>query len=529
MSEGVDEGVDEQDGRRPEGERTAAAGVTPLPVAASADITAGDTPSGVITAPERPPAEVAAGPSSPDRRAPRRRRRRRPLLWTTVAVVVLLLIGGGLVAAHRIEQPLGRPTLRTSLADSQVVAGTEPSLPWPSTGQAAVAVPALGYTAQSGPESSVPIASLTKMTNALVILHDHPLATTEDGPAITITSVDVAEYDDELHMDESTIPIRVGEVLTERQMLEAMLTQSANDVAYSLALWDAGSLPAFVAKMNAMAASLGATGTHYVDASGYNPGSVSTAADCLRVAAAGMAIPAFAQVVGMSSVTLPLVGTLPNIVTEIGSDHVVGVKSGYTSEAKGCMVLAAEQTVDGRTVLVLVAVLGQPVPAAVAPPTTTTTTTAPKPTRAGGSGPTTTPTTTAPTTTTTTEPADDLEVPDPFRYTRPIIGALLAAAEGAPVRSTVATAGQPVGTVTATWGGTAHRVTVVTSQGAWLVGWPGQQVSASATLAPVPAGSRAGRTVGRADFHLGSQAETVPLTLSATVPEPTWWWRLVHN
>ena len=43
--------------------------------------------------------------------------------------------------------------------------------------------------------------------------------------------------------------------------------------------------------MNALAASLGATHTHYVDASGFDPQSVSTAADCLRIAAAGMAIP----------------------------------------------------------------------------------------------------------------------------------------------------------------------------------------------------------------------------------------------
>ena len=78
-------------------------------------------------------------------------------------------------------------------------------------------------------------------------------------------------------------------------MLEAMLTQSANDVAYSLAIWDAGSLPAFVAKMNALAISLGATSTHYVDASGYDPSSQSTASDVLRVAAAAMLDPAFAR------------------------------------------------------------------------------------------------------------------------------------------------------------------------------------------------------------------------------------------
>ena len=86
-----------------------------------------------------------------------------------------------------------------------------------------------------------------------------------------MTAADAAEYHAELHMDESSVAIEAGETLTERQMLEAMLTQSANDVAYSLAVWDAGSVAAFVVKMNALAASLGTTDTHYVDASGYDP------------------------------------------------------------------------------------------------------------------------------------------------------------------------------------------------------------------------------------------------------------------
>ena len=191
------------------------------------------------------------------------------------------------------------------------VPGASPSLPWPAKGQGAIAIPALGYAQQSGPESPVPIASLTKMTNALVVLRDHPVPAGASGPSITITADDVAEYDTELHNDQSTVPIHTGEVLTELQMLEALLTQSANDMAYSLAMWDAGSIPAFVAKMNALATSLGTTATHYVDASGYDPGSVSTAADVLRVAAAGMADPTFAAVVGMSSIDFPGVGHGP--------------------------------------------------------------------------------------------------------------------------------------------------------------------------------------------------------------------------
>jgi len=306
-------------------------------------------------------------------------------LFKWLALVIVVVVGaGGWVVSQRINHPLAAPALLAGLPSSLTVPGPSPTLPWPGVGQGAVSIPALRYAAQSGPEAPVPIASLTKMTNALVVLRDHPLAPGASGPAITITAADVAEYDTEVHNDQSTIPVQLGEVLTERQMLEAMLTQSANNIAYSLALWDAGSTSVFVAEMNALAMSLGATSSHYVDVSGYDPSSVSTAADCLRIAAAGMSDPAFAQVVGLSSITLPLMGTRPNIVSEIGSDNVVGVKSGYTSKAKGCMVLAANETVGGRQVQVLVAVLGQPVPPPIPP--TSTTTTAPPPTMSTSAG-----------------------------------------------------------------------------------------------------------------------------------------------
>ena len=546
----------------------------PLPTPEVVDITTSVGPTAVIT--PSPPAEgVAPGATTPDPEAgadpgggaPGARRRHRGrqrgrhhskkhhgkkrrwwLVATIAVVVVALLATAGWAGARRIDQPLVAPAIQLGVPTAATVAGADPALPWPSKGQGAVAVPALGYAAQSGPESSVPIASLTKITNALVVLRDHPIAAGTSGPSITITAGDVAEYDFELHNDQSTVPIRTGEVLNELQMLEAMMTQSANDVAYSLAIWDAGSLPAFVAKMNALATSLGATSTHYVDASGYDPDSQSTASDVLRIAAAAMLEPTFAQVVGMSSISFPGVGTLPNIVTEIGSNGVIGIKSGYTSEAGGCLVLAADKVVGDHAVLVLEAVLGQPTPPPIIPPTTTTT--APKP------APTTTTTTTTtlapgavpppttapppttppppttqppPPTTTTTIPISDLEVPDPLKYTQPVADALLRATLAGVVSVPVATAGASVGTATAEWGGHQHRVAVVAAQSASLLGWPGQRVTGTTTLHAVAPGGPRGSRAGTARFTLGTQSETVPLQLGAAVPEPSWWWRLVHG
>ena len=186
--------------------------------------------------------------------------------------------------------------------------------------------------------------------------------------------------------------------------------------------------------MNVLAVSLGADHTHYADASGYDPQSVSTAADTLRIAAAGMNIPAFAHVVSLSTVTLPLVGTVHNIVTEIGSNGVVGVKSGYTSQAGGCMVLAAYRVIGGRSVLALASALGQHVPAPVAPK--------PSPPAAAAGARSALPASSPAQTTTTTVPTSDLEIMYPLRYAGPIVETLLDASKAAVVQVPVVARGQ---------------------------------------------------------------------------------------
>jgi len=460
-----------------------------------------------------------------------RRHRRWP--WIVAAVVILVVGGATWVVVQRINSPLAPAVPHVPTAAAAVVPGSVPSLPWPSKGQGAVVVPSLGYAAQSGPESPVPIASLTKMTTAVVILRDHPLPPGSDGPAIPVTTADIAEYDLELKNDESSVAIEPGETISERQMLEGMLLASANDLAYTLAMWDAGSIPAFVAKMNALATSLGATNTHYVDASGFDPDSVSAAADVLKVASVGMAIPAFAQIVALPEATIPVVGTVHNVVTEVGTNGVIGVKSGYTSEAGACLVLATNRVIGGRTLLVIEAVLGQPTPPPTIPKSTTTTTTTRPPTTTptgpstGGAAATTT--TTEPATTTTTVPINDLPIADPFKYTRPVAEALLAATQAGISQVTVATEGGAVGTVTATWGGHVHAATYVTATGAWLPGWPGQTVASKTTFRPVAPGSSAGTRVGSTIYAIGVQFQAVHLKLTETVPEPSVWWRLRHG
>ncbi len=225
------------------------------------------------------------------------------MVWSSVALLLVVVVSAGLVAALRIDRPLPRPTVTAGRLTSSVVPGSAPVPPWPAGGQAAVAIPALGYAEQSGPEQPVPIASLTKMTAALVVLRDHPVPLGSDGPTVIITPDEAAQFDVDLGNDETNIPLQAGETLTELQLLEALFNQSADDAAYTLAVWDAGSQPAFVAKMNALAA-FGAVHSNYVDASGFDPHRCRRRpTPCVR--GAGMVIPTFASVAGMPTVNLP--------------------------------------------------------------------------------------------------------------------------------------------------------------------------------------------------------------------------------
>ena len=151
----------------------------------------------------------------------------------------------------------------------------------------------------------------------------------------------------------------MGEVLTERQLLNGMLVHSADNYADMLASWDAGSVASFVAKMNTVAAQLGMSQTHFADASGILAASQSTANDILKVAAPDMEDPVFASTVQMRSVTLPVAGTISTYTPLLGLDGIIGVKSGFTAPAGGCDVLAVVRTVHGVPTLVIAAVTGQ--------------------------------------------------------------------------------------------------------------------------------------------------------------------------
>ncbi len=106
--------------------------------------------------------------------------------------------------------------------------------------------------------------------------------------------------------------------------------------------------------------SWGSASTCTTPASGVNPGSRSDAPDQALLAAALMRYPVIRAIVSKPSLAFPVAGTIWNFNPGLGTDGIIGVKSGFTSEASGCLATAAYRAVDGRHVLVVAVSLGQP-------------------------------------------------------------------------------------------------------------------------------------------------------------------------
>lgn len=231
-------------------------------------------------------------------------------------------------------------------------------LQWPTQGESAIDIPSAGVLATNS-EQTYPIASLTKMMTAYVVLHDAPLTPGQSGPCMTIRAGDVATLAEMKRGDNSYVNVATGEQLCESQLLNGLLVHSANNFAVLLATLVAGNPTTFVAQMNTQAEKLGLTHTAYVDVDGVDPGDASTASDQVRLAAIIMRNPLIRHIVAQPAVTLPIAGTVFSYTPGVGSDGIIGVKSGRTSAAGGCDVMAREVVINGRPRLLLSAVLDQ--------------------------------------------------------------------------------------------------------------------------------------------------------------------------
>ena len=265
----------------------------------------------------------------------------------------------GPVAPHpQATSPSGTVTSRAGTATP--IQERLGAVSWPTDGVSAADISGIGITDGPGATRQVSIASVAKLMTAYVILQDHPLSGGGSGPDITVEPSEAAAYPSQARHGDSLVAVAAGEAISERHALEALLLPSADNMAWILARWDAGSQDAFVARMNATARTLGMNGTSYTDPSGLDPSTTSTAADQVRLGMAAMQVPALAAIVAMPTAVVPVAGAIRNTNTLLGQDGIAGLKTGSTQAGGGCLLVAAWQEVRGRKTLIVAATFGQP-------------------------------------------------------------------------------------------------------------------------------------------------------------------------
>ena len=151
--------------------------------------------------------------------------------------------------------------------------------------------------------------------------------------------------------------LRAGEQYTRRELLQAMLTGSYNDVAVSLARDCAGSVEAFVARMNARARRMRMYNTHFENPNGLPAQQYSTAYDMAlaacyaynnRTIRSMINIPAYEFRRNNGSVRM--IRSTNRLLTS--HPWVQGMKTGYTNLAGKCLISCASS--NGRAVIVVV-------------------------------------------------------------------------------------------------------------------------------------------------------------------------------
>jgi D-alanyl-D-alanine carboxypeptidase (penicillin-binding protein 5/6) len=230
---------------------------------------------------------------------------------------------------------------------------------WPAYGSGAVGATGYdGVLAKYGDQSARPIASLTKIITALLVLQKKPLDGESNGPDIVFTQSDQDIYNQEVAAGAAVKPVSVGGSMTERQALETMLLPSAANYSITLANWAYGSMNAYLNAANAWLANHNLAQTRVVDTSGLLPGSVSSPSDLITIGKLALANPTLASIVAMKQATVPDVGTITNGNSLLGKDGINGIKTGTTSEAGATILFSSVVTVGNKQVTIVGDLLG---------------------------------------------------------------------------------------------------------------------------------------------------------------------------
>ncbi|HSW85566.1 MAG TPA: hypothetical protein VLF79_03080 [Candidatus Saccharimonadales bacterium] len=394
--------------------------------------------------------------------------------------LIVLLFVGLLAITYTywvLHKPL--PSIQPIQGSSQLTVQTPPAtLTWPATEQAAVGLVGDNTLVTHNQQMPVPIASTAKLITALTVLEHKPLNSSEQGPTIALGSNDVAIYNSYKAKAGSVVQVQAGEQISEYKMLQTVMLPSANNMADSLALWAFGSMAEYNKAAGQYLAehSIKQTEVSPDDASGFAAGTVSTAHDLAIIGELAMQNPTLAQIVSQPSATdIPVVNKIKNVNMLLGTDQIIGVKTGNTDQAGGVFVSASRITVNNKLVTIVTAVLGAPT------------------------------------------------LFQAMKDSLPLIES--AQANFKPV--TIVKAGTVIGHFQPKWGGSLQAVA---SENLTLDAWNGNAVKANISINNISPNSKKGAIIGSIILTktVSSDQISIPVKLQQNPTKPTIWWRLLH-
>ena len=410
-----------------------------------------------------------------------RRRRGRRRLVTGGIVTVLVLAFAASYVGWALNAPVGTADAVAEVPDA--APGPAAEIRLSPEGASAISVAgaddylgpdASGIWASEGGSKPRPIASLTKLITAMVVLSAKPLKNADsEGPTITFGKADHALYDKYYVLGATIASMPTGISMSEHDALETMLVPSASNYAEAVAGWAFGSQSGFIAAAKAWLKDKGLTHTTIVEPTGIDGRNTSTPGDLIKLAKLAMDKPAIAQIVAMPRLDVEGLPAMPNTNDLLGSSGIVGLKTGTLKESGSDLLFSANL---------------------------------------------------------------DVGTPDPVTVTGVVLGGFTHSSVNADVSDLLASIaegfhdvpvsqeGLEVGTYSTPWGETAH---MVLGESASVFTWSDTAITAEMQTTTLTTGAK-GEQVGSVTWTAGPNSVTVPVVLDGTINPPSQWWRLTH-
>ncbi len=412
--------------------------------------------------------------------AVRRKRRIRALVIVSVVMVLLLAATGGYIG-WALTATLNPPAVTTTTPQAPVGAAAVIATPAATASVISVAggdgylgPEASGTWSATGTTEAMPIASITKLITALVVVDAVPLASADDpGPTVTFSKADHDLYDQYYVQGATIAPMPTGTSMSLHDALAAMLIPSASNYADALSSRIFGSRNAFLGATREWLASHGLTGTTVTEPTGLSPNNTSTPADLLAIAKLAAAHPAIAQIARTPAVSIPGAGRLNNTNGLLGVSGITGLKTGNLGEGTHNLLYTATLDVGAAAPLVVTGVV------------------------LGGAS---------------------------RESVNSSVTAVLESIRSGFHQVPVATAGQEVGSVTTPWGASA---TLVIDEDASIFTWSDTPIDVTMEI-DTPPEYRDGSVVGSITWTAGPHTVTAPVKIVGSIDPPTEWWRLTH-